>query len=1231
MKDFKDTTILRFARLELVRGDWRKYTGDLSAPGEYIANDNNNRTQFNLAAVNLEENGNRKPINYVLPPGIERVVDPTNSTNIRQQNEQSLSLKICDLLDGKSKAAYRNLDLDIRLYKHLNMFVHAERAGFDTLSNSLKDGDAKFFIRLGNDFDQNYYEYEYPLRFTNAGATAREDVWPTTNDLDLELQKLLDVKTNRNNKALPLTNTYSEADPDDASKTITVIGNPTLSSVKTIMVGVRNPKRQSLQDVVDDGKSMCLEVWVNELRSSDFNQQGGYAANGRLQAKLADFADLTVTASYKSQGFGGIEQKIQERSRDNTFLYDISSNIRLNKFLPASANIQLPMFVDFSEGRSLPQFDPLNPDLNLKQELGAAPRKSLRDSIRYATEDYTRRKSINFTNVKKDKGKNSKKAHFYDIENLTASYSYNEVYKHNINIDSSLQRQHKAGLAYNFAMSPKGIKPFDKMKVFSGSSMKAIKEFNFNFIPSRYSFRTDIDRQFNLFKPRNADIQNSDAFEFKPFYDKKFTMSRIYDFKYDPAKSINFDYTATNLSRIDEPLGVIDNSKARDYRQYRFDTTVVNAGPTKRDSVIQNLKNFGRTTSFTQTANLSWTIPINKIPILNWITSTASYRGKYDWNAAPPRVNYDTLSTGVADTSKPVIANTISNSNQKQVNLNFNFVTLYNKVPYLKNINSPKPKKTTDKKNVVPKTPAEKAKQDSLRKLETKEQKALRQAKEKAAKDSAKGPNILLQEIARTLMMLKSASVNYTEGEGTMLPGYLRKTQIIGLSDNSFSNASAPGLPFVFGIQDTTFLNKAGANGWITSSTNFNQPLTKTFTSTFTGKVTIEPVKDFKIDLNWNRTENRNNQGIYKDTAQIFGQPQFQLINSNETGNYSISTITWKTAFVKDLEADGYNNSIFQAFISNRKAASEKVAKEAEANLNGNYSAQKDNATGYYDGYGETQQDVLVSSFYTAYTGQSVSKTPLNFLKQMPKPNWRVAYDGLGKIAAIKKYFKTFTINHSYRSTFNVASYTTNQFFIDDTKNPNAQKKYTLSRDIKENFRSQNEIQVVTLSESMSPFIGVDGTLQNSLQLKLQLNRERNISLSLANAQITEIKSNEVVTGVGYKFKDVKPPLSKRYGLNIKSDLNLRCDVSVRRNYTLIRRLASEVDTLNPQLTVPASNTRTAGTNTLSIRFSADYTINQRLNIRFFFDKIVNKPLVSASFRTSNANSGIALRFTIAQ
>ena len=115
---------LRFARLEFVRGEWRKYTQSLESPGVIIGNDED-PTVFSVAAVNIEENGSRYPINYTLPPGINKEIDVA-SANLRNLNEQSLQLKVCNLRDGDARGAFRNVSFDIRSYKKLRMFIHAE-------------------------------------------------------------------------------------------------------------------------------------------------------------------------------------------------------------------------------------------------------------------------------------------------------------------------------------------------------------------------------------------------------------------------------------------------------------------------------------------------------------------------------------------------------------------------------------------------------------------------------------------------------------------------------------------------------------------------------------------------------------------------------------------------------------------------------------------------------------------------------------------------------------------------------------------------------------------------------------------------------------------------------------------------------------------------------------------------------------------------------------------------
>ena len=135
LKGFENPIILRFAKLELVRGEWRKYDYVIKESDEALVEDNDlSAASFNVATISIEENGNRQPINYVLPPGIKREQDVSN-TQLREMNEQSIVLKVDSLNDGYSKAAYKNINMDMREYKKIQMEVHAEAFSEDNKLN----------------------------------------------------------------------------------------------------------------------------------------------------------------------------------------------------------------------------------------------------------------------------------------------------------------------------------------------------------------------------------------------------------------------------------------------------------------------------------------------------------------------------------------------------------------------------------------------------------------------------------------------------------------------------------------------------------------------------------------------------------------------------------------------------------------------------------------------------------------------------------------------------------------------------------------------------------------------------------------------------------------------------------------------------------------------------------------------------------------------------------------
>lgn len=1143
--------VCRLARIEFVRGEWRTYNKTLLGDGEYIGGDDPG-TSFSTVAVNYEENGSRTPVNYVIPPGIQRQIN-VQSANLARLNEQALSLKACNLVDGDARAAFRTTSLDVLMYKRLKMFVHAEAGQNGT---PLNNGDLRMFVRLGTDFNENYYEYEIPLSVTAPGNYNGGDendqyrVWPTANELDLEFAKLQNAKQNRNNSGKSTNLRYMET---DGANKIYIKGSPNLGTIKTIMVGVRNPKQQP-GDNSDDGLAKCGEVWVNELRLTDFNEDGGWATLGRVNAKLADLGTISFAGNYSAPGWGGIEKRVNERQRSHNYGYDFSSNIELSKFTPSFLNLKIPMFVGYSETFIVPLFNPLDPDINLKNYLDDdRVSQSKRDSVAAATVTYTQRRSINFTNVKKEKGKNSKKSHIYDIENFAFSYSFNEQFNRDVNIEYNTQQTYKAGLTWGYSPKARSIKPFEKTKL-NPKYFALIKDINFSPIPSRLGFTADVDRFYSELKNRN-NTGSSDVIVL-PQFNKRFVMSRNYDLKWDLTKALKLDFTASNLARIMEPQGRIDTQE-------------------KRDSVNRSLLSLGETTNYRQTTNVNYTIPINKFPMLDFINATVRYSANYEWIRAP----------FAADS----MGNTINNSNSWQWNGQFNMSTLYNKIPFFKKL-AQKPlfktkqqKEEEEKKKKEEEAKAKKAAASDTSKTKKKEKKKVENQYE------------VLDYLGRIITSVKNISINYTDNAGTTLPGYKNRTQFIGM-DPQFDGPT-PG--FVFGSQ-TDIRQEAIQKDWLVKTPFLNIPYATNSTQNLTLRANIEPLPDFKIEINANRNFSKNYNVFFRYSADA---KTFVDQSPTEMGTFSMSFLSIATAFeprTKDLSSPAWNNFLNYRFSVSQFRAS-------AYNLS---TLSTIPTTGFYDGYSATSQDVVIPAFLAAYSGRTPTKGDLDLFPAIPLPNWRVTYDGLSKIEFIKKYFKTVTLSHSYRSSYSIGSFAQNLQFVNNGDD------LTTVRDAIGNLQSKYIITAISISEQFAPFAKVEMTWNNSLTTTLEYKKERNLSLAMSNIQLQELNSSDIVVGAGYRFKDLKLKFGKK---TFKSDMNLRADVSWRNNVTVIRKAVEGV------------SQATAGQDIITIKTSADYVMNDRLTIRAFYDHIINTPVISTSFPTSNINAGFSLRFTLAQ
>jgi len=1157
---FQDPVVLRLARLELVRAEWRRFEFDLKNPGLYIGNDLN--TTFQVSTVNIEENGVKEPVNYVLPPEIRREVD-ISTTNLVQLNEQSLQVRVCNLSDGDSRAVFKNTDIDIRAYKRLRIEVHASSLeGYQW-----PDKQLTAFVRLGTDFVNNYYEYEVPLIRTPDGTTTPELVW--ANGIDIELAVLQNAKLERNRMMasdpnLQVNEPFFTVDPNKPDNRITVVGVPQISGVKTIMLGVRNPQ-QGTSSWPDDGATSCAEIWFNELRVSEYFEKGGWAANARVTMKLADLGTLAFAGSRSTFGFGSIEQKPSERNRNNTTAYNIISNLELGKFFPAKFGLSIPFYYEFGEIISNPQFNPLDPDIKFRSSLDILPNEESKDNLRRFSQDYQKRRSVNFTNVKKNATQGST-PRFYNISNLDFTYAFSEIEIRNPFTEYNNTKNYNVGMGYNFAPKAKSFEPFKKSKIFGKSkAFDLIKDFNIGLTPSRVAFRSDILRDYNETLLRNTTTDALIIIE--PTYFKSFTWNRIYDFKYPLTKSLNIDFMATNMARVDEEPGKIDT-------------------PEKRDSVISNLRSFGRTTNYQHNLNASYNLPFSKLPIVNWVTVNTSYNATYSWVAAPL---VDPGNTGVLQQNP--FGNIISNSQTINISGQANFTQLYNKIPYLKKINQKKPNRKPPPKG-----------KDALKKEPKNPQDTTK--KEKKEKEPNPIVEMILENSAKFLMMVKNVSVSYSENNGTSLPGYIRQTQNAGLDRSDF----APGLGFILGDQRGDIRRTAGDRGWLTNDQEMNNMFMRTTSQNLTVNATIEPVNGFRITLNANRTFTQSESSIYRFTDDGSYTDFGKMVN----GTFSISFITWNTAFEKRDNVT-HSSANFQKFLDNRRSISTRIQERfGQDNI--------DPETGYPVGLGSTQQDVLLFAFLSTYTGQDPGTQDVSTMfPKIPKPNWRISYDGLSKIEFFKKFFRTISLSHGYRSTFNLGSYTTNLLFqTDDNGMPTA-------FDLTNNYLPEYSVLMATISEQFGPLINVDVTMKNSVQARFEIRKTRDLSLSFQNSQLTEINGDEISIGTGYIMKNVTMPFKiASSGKNIKSDLNIRADISVRTNKTVVRKIPIEGESIFAPIL-------SAGQRNIAIKTSADYVVNTRVTIRLFFDRIINRPFISNQFPNANTNAGLSLRFSLNQ
>lgn len=1175
MTDFEQQTTLRFGTLELVRGDYRRL--DQALDDE--ANNDNDDTLFEVEAVNIEANENREPIPYVLPPGVQRE-QLNNQNNLIRQNEQSLALRTCDLEPGDGRGVYKNFTVDMRQYENLEMFIHAESLVNQT---QLSDGDLVAFIRLGTDINQNFYEIQIPLTPTNFGATSREQIWPIENRLNLPLELLQKAKTmtlgNPDTDISEIT-FYSQdelipgsADGPENDLRIGIKGNPSFGNVRIITLGLKNG---TTQDV-------CGEVWFNELRLSELKNQGGWAAVATMDMNLADFANVNATASRSTVGFGSLEQGPNERSREDLQQYNVVTNVNLGQLLPRKWGIQLPFNYGRSEELITPQFDPEFQDIELEDRLDDTPDAEQRDIIKERSVDYTKRQSVNFIGVRKERTGEGE-ARFYDVENLTATFTYNQTDHHDFEIEDALLQEVRLGATYNHNFQQKPFEPFKKNdSIFNGKYWQFLKDLNFNYLPTSIAVNSNIIRQYNEQKFRELSLLPGNI-GLPTLYQRNYLFDWQYVINYNLTKSLRFNFDSSNnriVNNYIDDAGFVDNSIG----------------------VWDGFFDVGTPNTHFQSLQLNYDLPTAKFPFLKWLRATYTYTGDFQWQD-----NSDLFNEIDPDPFDGVdeffdLGNSVQNGSTHRINSTLDMNNFY------RYIGLTKKKKTAASTNGGRNQGNARGgragndkggKDGSGSKGKEEESRAGGRGALSATgsggaaaenggrpQGSLSGGDKAVNTVIGLVTAVKKIQLNYQENQGIFLPGY---TPSVG-----FAGTLKPTPGFTFGSQ-AEVRREAARRGWLTAYPEFNEQYTEVESRQFDYQAEIDLLPDLKIDLNGSRIYSENYAENY-----IVEDGEYRSLTPTTFGNFSISTILVKTAF---SGSDENSSAIFDDFRTNRLVVARRLATERGIDVNNPANLDEE---GYPLGYSKTSQDVLLPAFLSAYKGSDAADEKTGFLRDVPLPNWDIKYTGLMNLEWFKKNFKRFSLQHGYRSGYTVNQFQNNLDF--DRANPD---------EVNQNgdFKSRTLFTGVNLTEQFSPLIKIDFEMKNSIKILAELRKDRMLNLSFANNLLTEVQGNEYIIGLGYRVKDLRftTTIGGKKTL-LKSDLNFKLDLSRRDNVTIIRYL--DID----------NNQTTAGQTIYGIQFTTDYALSKNLTAILYYDHTFSKYAISTAFPQTTIRGGITLRY----
>lgn len=1276
--------VLRFATLNLVRGTWRSYQQNLDNAAAQTGS-------MSTAAVSFEENSDKTPVNYVMPPGIRQEQDPTQP-QLTESDEQALMMNVETLAPGEAKAIYKNTTVDLREFKRLQMFVHAN--AFEPNITQLQDNQLAFFIRLGSDYKSNYYEYQIPLKLTpasekpynNYSEADRRIVWPEENMLDVPLALFTQIKRERNRARgqglASFTRPYSAYDEQAPANKVTVMGNPTLGEVKVMVMGVRN--------LATEQKSG--EVWANELRLLGTDNSGGWAAQGNLNVQLSDLGTVNIQGRHVSAGFGGLEQSVTERTKDDVTQMSLTTSVELGKFFPDKARVSAPLYYSVTKEVAKPKYNPLDTDVRLKEALDFAATPQERDSIDQIAVTRSITTNLSLSNVRV--GIQTKRHPMpWDPANFAFSYSHAHSHTQGQTTVYENEDQWRGGMNYSWSPSYKAWEPFAKLKNKS-KWLDLLRRFGLNWLPQSVNFSTEIARSY--YELQERDMEATEQSQLPVTWSSQFLWNRQFQLRWDLTKNLHASFQSATNAEIEQPYTPVNKNLYPDHYS------------AWKDSVWQSIKSLGTPLDYQQTLTLTYQPPLQLLPALDWLQTDVQYTSHYGW------VRGATLEDSTS------LGNTITMNRNLNLNGNLNLVKLYNHWSFLRKANERFDRDNSASKNRQ--RQQERLKKQQERRKRQEEEAAVRKKAQEEGRDPEEAIKELRKNEAKAQAQKKALPLNKQswEQETTLRPdtaivlAHNKKTKRItvtartpegktlevkwkhvdankikllaqgdsaqrvkitvtakkpleeqawyrtaqtvaraammirtlSLSYRSQYSLSLPGFLPMAG--DVFGQKRQDKNGWapgvgfafgLANDDYVQQAADRGWLlmdETTATPATSSQTEDLQLraTLEPVRTFKIDLTGTRTLTRARSMQYMYVGTPTMESGNFAITTTAIGTAFEGMGSAkNGYHSSTFERFCRSLDEYRQRVENRYKGTIYpvGTTMAGKpfNPANGTVNKY---SGDVMIPAFLHAYTTSGSDLSLFPSLKRL-LPNWSVRYSGLGKLPWLSDLFRSVNLSHAYRCTYTVGAY---QSFSTFASLAGSDMGFVTDATTgAPTPSSMYNISVVTLNEAFSPLLGLDVTLLNNMTAKVEYRQTRVLALSMTSIQLNEAVSKDWVVGLGYRINNFdlfgpKPKKTKRSKNAKEQKTSTSSSSQTNRDLNLRLDLSLRKQAALTRDIATMTSTASSGNTAFKLSFMADYTFSRFLTLSFFLDRQTTTPLLtSSSYPTTTQDFGLSVKFSL--